>query len=312
MTTKARFPFYKRLFIFFNERFPLHIYIPFVVFLYLSMSFSIQALQSHNVVIDDYTYVGLASSLLFMLLIRMFDELKDYELDKKIFPNRPVSRGDVLKSDLHLIAIFTFISLVAINIFFAQKTLLVFGIVMIYALLTFKWFFAKRLHLNNIFLTMFTHQPLPYLINFYLLHTALASGTSYENFTSAHFTLLMFFSIPITIWETSRKIRNKEKEDDYQTFSRVLGSSGAAFIPLIAVLITMTLSFYTGLLLNLDRSFFIITILSTLYAVIFYIRFIINPSEKNNNLETTATVFSLLVSLNLIIHLLFIINIIII
>ena len=310
MNTKAKLPIIKRLFIFFNERFPLHIYIPFVVFLYLSMSFTIQALQTNNVVIDTYTYVGLASSLLFMLLIRMFDELKDFELDKRIFPNRPVPRGVVYKSDLHLIAIVTFILLVAINIIFAPKTLIIFSFVMVYALLTFKWFFAEKLHLDNIFLTMLTHQPLPYLINFYLLHTALASGVNYENFTSSHFALLMFFSIPITIWETSRKIRNKEKEDDYQTFSRVLGSSGAAYIPLIAAYITTALSFYAGSLLNLGLSFLIITTMTAIYASIFYIRFIIRPSEKNNNLETTATIFSLLISLNLIIHLLFAINII--
>ncbi len=309
MNAKAKLPIHKRLFIFFNERFPLHIYIPFVVFLYLSMNFSIQALQTTNVVIDTYTFVGLISSLLFMLLIRMFDELKDFELDKIIFPNRPVPRGDVLKSDLHLIAVFTFISLVFINVIFAPKTLLVFGFVMVYALLTFKWFFAEKLHLNNIFLTMLTHQPLPYLINFYLLHTALASGANYETFTIAHFTLLMFFSIPITIWETSRKIRNKEKEDGYQTFSRVLGSSGATLIPLTAVLITTALSFYAGSLLYLGLSFFVITIIAAIYASIFYIRFIVNPSENNNNLETTATIFSLTVSLDLVIHLLFAINI---
>jgi len=294
-----------RLFIYFKERFPVHIYAPFVTFLYLCMSFSIQALQGTDIVFDKYSIIGLISSLLFMLLMRTFDELKDFELDKEIFPNRPAPRGDVLKSDLHLIAITTLSILILINVIFAQNTLLVFAIVLIYAVLTFKWFFAEKFHLEHLFFTMFTHQPLPYLINFYLLHTALASGAVYENFTITHFAFLLMYSVPITIWETSRKIRNKEKEDGYQTFSKILGSSGATFIPLIAVYITSALSFYAGFLLDLPTSYFILSIAIFIYANIFYLRFIFKPTEKNNNLETTGTVYSALVFMNLLGHLLF-------
>lgn len=300
---------FRRLFIFFKERFPLQIYAPFVIFLYLCMSFSIQALQGTEVLFDKYSVVGLISAILFMLLMRTFDELKDFELDKNIFPNRPASRGDVLKSDLYLIAITSFVLIVLINIIFAQQTLLVFAIVLIYALLSFKWFFAEKFHLEHLFFTMFTHQPIPYLINFYLLHTALASGNVYEDFTLTHFAFLMLYSVPITIWETSRKIRNKEKEDGYQTFSKILGSSKATFIPLIAVLISSSLSIYIGVLLNLQISFFIISIITIIYASIFYLRFILKPTEKNNNLETTANIYSVLLFVNLLGHLLFVIKV---
>ncbi len=303
------FPIYKRLFIFFKERFPLHIYIPFVIFLYLSMSFTVQAIQSNRVVIDTYTYVGLASSLLFMLLIRVFDDIKDFELDKKIFPNRPATRGDVLKPDLYLITIVTFVILVLINFGFATKTRYIFSFVLIYALLTYKWFFIKKLHLKYVFLTMLTHQPLPYLINFYLMHTALASGAKYEHFTQSHFALLLLFTIPITIWETSRKIRSKKKEDRYQTFSKILGASNATFIPLTAVLITTVLNYYAGALLHFGLSFYIIVTFAAIYAGIFYIRFIMSPTESHNNLKTTASVFTGLISLNLFIHIFLAINI---
>ena len=304
MTTTTK-PIIRRLFIFFKERFPLQIYAPFVIFLYLCMSFSIQALQESKVVFDKYSVIGLISAILFMLLMRTFDELKDFELDKDIFPNRPASRGDVLKSDLYLIAITTFSILLIINIIFAQQTLLIFAIVIIYALLSFKWFFAEKIHLDNLFLTMLTHQPIPYLINFYILHTALSSGSVYESFTLKHFAFLLMFSIPITIWETSRKIRTKDKEDGYQTFSKIFGSSQATFIPLIAILITSALNFYFGIILNLPISFFVVTIITVLYASFFYLRFIFKPIVKYNNLQTTATIYSILLFVNLLGHLLF-------
>ncbi len=305
MQKKPQLPILKRLFIFFKERFPLQIYAPFVVFLYLCMSFSIQALEGSNVVFDTNSVVGLISAILMMLLMRTFDELKDFELDKEIFPDRPAPRGLVLKSDLHLIAIVSLIIIISINLIFAQQTILVFAIMLTYALLSFKWFFTEKIHLKHLFLTMLTHQPIPYLINFYLLHTALASGSSYENFTFIHFIFLLMFSIPITIWETSRKIKNKEKEDGYQTFSKIFGSSQATFIPLIAVIITSALNFYVGIKLDLYISFFIINILTLLYASIFYLRFIFKPIEKYNNLQTTATIYSVLLFVNLLVHLLF-------
>lgn len=299
-TTK---PIYVRLFIFFKERFTLLVYIPFVVFLYLCMSFSIQALEGGKFVFDKFSIVGLVSAFAFMLMMRTFDELKDFELDKDIFPNRPAPRGDVLKSDLHLLAITSFAVLVLTNLIFARETLIVFTIVITYAVLSFKWFFAEKFHLSHLFFTMLTHQPIPYLINFYLLHTALASGATYESFSLTHFLFLMMYSVPVTIWETSRKIRTADIEDGYQTFSKIWGSSKATFIPLVAVIITSALNFYAGIELELFVSFFVINIATFLYAIFFYLRFIFKPIIKFNNLQTTATIYSVLVFVNLLGHL---------
>lgn len=123
--------------------------------------------------------------------------------------------------------------MVLVNLIWCQQTLMVFTIMIIYVLLTFKWFFAEKFHREHIFITMLDHQPLPYVINYFLIHTALASGTDYESFNIAHLFLLLIVSMPITAWEVSRKIRSADMETEYETFSMVIGLKLATLIPLI-------------------------------------------------------------------------------
>lgn len=293
----------KRLWIYFTEMFSVSLYFPFVIAMYACISFSTQGLAGNEIYIDVYSVVGVVSAFFMMLLIRNFDDIKDYELDKKIFPERPIPRGDVKKKDIHFLAITSFSILLIVNVSFAQKTFLVFGIMMGYALLTFKWFFAEKFHREHVFFTMFTHQPLPIIINFYLIHTALASGPDYEKFTITHFLLLLLFSLPITVWEISRKIRSADRETEYETFSRFLGARRAAAIPLTLILISCLIGFYFGLLLNLNLMFFVISIVLTAFASFFYIRFISKPSNENNLLKRVAMGFAGLYFFNLLVQL---------
>jgi hypothetical protein len=173
---------------------------------------------------------------------------------------------------------------------------------MVYALLTFKWFFAEKIHREKVFLTMATHQPLPIMINIYLIHTALASGGVYERFTWKQFILLLIFSLPVTAWETSRKIRSADKETSYVTFSSIFGARGASFIPLACLLITGTLSLYVGYLLDFSLSYNLAVTILFIYILFYYLRFIINPVNENNMLKNAAMVYTTLLFLNMLVH----------
>lgn len=290
--------------IYFTEMFPVLLYFPFALIQYFCLSLVIQGLNNSLVIIDSYAVVGAVSTFFLMLMLRTFDDIKDYALDKRIFPQRPIPRGDVNITDVYFLSGLSILVLLVINIFFAPASLVVFSVVLLYALLTFKWFFAEKFHRDHVYFTMFTHQPLPFMVNFYLIHTAMASGNVYEKFSWIHVFVLLLFSLPISAWEISRKTRSADMETEYETFSRFIGVRMAALLPLLLFTIVTGTSFYIGRLLTLNCSFYLISGISLISVAFFYIRFMVNPINKNNVLKNVAMTYSGLLIANLLIHLL--------
>ncbi|MCE7924385.1 MAG: hypothetical protein DYG98_15165 [Haliscomenobacteraceae bacterium CHB4] len=296
--------FFRRAWIYSREMFPLQLYLPYVLALYACLNFASQAIAGGPVVFDIYGLTGAISAFCMMLLLRTFDELKDVEIDKVLFPERALPRGDVKVSDVRILSIASFSVLLLVNLLFAPQTWLPFFIMIVYALLTFKWFFAEKIHRENLFLTMLTHQPLPLFINYYLIHTALTSGGANYSFTSDHVILLLLFSLPVTAWEVARKIRGLGKETDYVTFSRIFGPRGAALIPFIFLMFSGGFCLYAGWKLGLHSLFFLVTSVLMAFAAYFFTRFILQPTDRNNVLKNTALVFTTLLFFNMLFHLL--------
>lgn len=296
--------FFHRISIYSSEMFPVLIYLPFVVALYVCMNVATQIISGSEVIFDIYGIVGMISAFFAMLMMRTFDDLKDIDIDEHLFPHRAIPRGDVKKRDVTIISIVSFTTLVMLNLFFAQVTLIPFIIMMVYTVLTFYWFFAEEFHRKNVLFTMFTHQPIPLAINFYLIHTALASGGNYNDFTAQHFALLLIFTLPVTAWESARKIRGEGMETEYETFSMVFGTRRSAFIPLTCLLVSGGLALYIGSLMALGASFFAITVLLIAGAFFAFGRFIMNPTAENNILKNAAMLFSVLLFMNMLVHML--------
>ena len=296
--------FLTRIGIYSKEMFPVPIYLPYVIALYVCMNFCSQAISGRVISIDTYGVVGMITAFFIMLQMRTFDDLKDIEIDKDLFPWRATPRKAVLKSDIQILSVFSFVVLLTTNFIWGQKTIPVFIIVMAYALLTFKWFFAEKFHREHLLFTMMTHQPLPWAINYFLIHTALASGSAYNPFTLNHWILLGIFSLPVTAWEVSRKIRAVGHETQYETFSMIFGTRPATLIPFVCLLLTSALSVKIAQDLGLGQSFLWITGALTAYVVFFYTRFLKSPTVENNNLNKTAMIFTTLLFLNLLVHIL--------
>ena len=321
--------FLQRAWIYSKEMFPVFIYIPYVVALYFCVNIVIQILNSPafiaaktacwgegttqqmlealhaagaQVVFDSTSFAGVVSAFFVMLMMRTFDDLKDFELDAHLFPHRATAQKLVLKRDIQAISLTSFLTLIVVNLIWGQPTLAVFAIMMTYTVLTFKWFFAEKFHREHIFFTMLDHQPLPYVINFFLIHTALASGAEYESFQTIHFILLLIVSMPITAWEISRKIRSADMETEYETFSMVIGRKPATIIPMLFLLTVCALHLHVGTLLAFGPLFQYIVYGIAAVVVVFYLRFLIKPSMENNVL-TNVSLFATTTSfLNLILN----------
>jgi 4-hydroxybenzoate polyprenyltransferase len=294
--------FISRAWIYSKEMFPVLIYLPYVIALYGCVNFVVQILSGDPVVIDTMAIVGMISAFFMMLLMRTFDDLKDIEIDIELFPHRATARKAVLKSDIVAISLISFLVLLNTNIFFGQSTLPVFAIMISYCLLTFKWFFAEQFHRNHIFITMMDHQPIPYVINFFLIHTALATGAHYEPFSSTHLILWLIVSLPVTAWEVSRKIRSADMETQYETFSMVVGVKTATAIPLICLTATGLMSLHIGSLLHFSPWFFAINIAILAMVLFVYLRFFFRPIKENNILTNTALVTTTAYFTNLLVN----------
>ena len=292
-----------RLAVYFTERFPILVYIPFSAILYVCLSYLVQLISGVDLVFDQYSIAGCLTALLFMLLIRTFDDIKDVNLDHDIFPDRPVSRGAVLIQDVYGLAIFSFVSLVIINVWLAPASIWVFTGVMIYALGTFKYFFAEELHIRKPVVAMITHQPLPLSIVFLLIHISLASGAEYQSFELNHLFLLLTFALPVTAWEVSRKIKAPSQEiDRYATFSRILGPKGASAIPLILYVISAGSSAFVAHHLDLHISYFMLIGVYLLTVCVAYLRFIAQPIPERNFLKNVAMIYTGLFMLTLLVY----------
>lgn len=321
--------FLQRAWIYSKEMFPVFVYIPYVVALYFCVNIVIQILDSSlfqsanaacwgegsaaemfktiysagsQVVLDSTAIAGVVTAFFIMLLMRTFDDLKDFELDANLFPHRATARKLVLKRDIQAIGLTSFISLIAVNLIWGQQTLMIFFIMLTYAVLTFKWFFAEKYHREHIFVTMLDHQPVPYVINFFLIHTALATGTQYESFQTIHFILLLIVSMPITAWEVSRKIRSADMETEYETFSMVIGRKPATIIPMIFFLVVGGLNMHMGSMLHFSQLYFLIDMLIMAIVLFFYLRFLIKPLKEYNVLTNVSLFVTTSFFLNLLIN----------
>lgn len=179
----------------------------------------------------QYHYQMLLSGIVITavtLLIRIMDELKDYEDDKKNFPDRPLPSGRVLLGDLKVLAAICIAAILLPG--FSSKTLLLFGFfTFIYTVLMYKWFFIEGIMRKNLPLAFITHHPIVIINILYLL---LGLSVSFSVDMSKAF-LVLPISLIFTNWEIARKIRMPQDETSYTTYSKIFGPRPAMLVSIL-------------------------------------------------------------------------------
>lgn len=276
-----------RLKIYISEMFPLKVYIPFAFLNHYILFFTVQIfLGTTKPILSFYSLIGVATILGFMLIMRIFDELKDTEVDSKLFANRPFPRGAVKKSDLIYLLLTTFFIIIIINSF-RNYTLPFFLICLGYGYLTYKWFFLRELISKNLLLALITHQPLTYLINIYVVSTAMVQ-VNYQEWNFAVFLSAFIFFLPVLGWELSRKIKAKGTENEYVTYSKIFGTFGASLISFLVHIAFSIGMIYLGYLLDFSWYHIVFQIFIMIYLFFVYGRFILNQTVKNNILKKSS------------------------
>lgn len=269
-----------------------------VLVAYVSFEFAIQAVTFGGALrITWRTVLTGLSFVLLSLLMRVYDEMKDYESDLKLaregdprYVNRPLMTGVVRIDDVVALRWFITAVLFALNIPLGFP--LPFGVfvgVFFFEWLTFKWFFCRNVISTNLLLAFATHQPLCPLMFAYVLSVFVVQfeGVALD---ARHAALVVAFWFPLAAWEVGRKVRAREEETSYDTYTKRLGTLFAPLIP--AALVSAT----TGLVLAVAWSslwtlWIVFILVANLYVISRCVKFVISPRPAFSNLRPSIEIY---------------------
>lgn len=243
----------------------------------------------HGVFLGAWSVFGL------MLILRLMDELKDVEVDRALFPQRPLPSGRVLEGDIA----FTLGAVVVLYLsahagvgYAFWSAVAVLG----YAFLMFRWFFAPGFMRPRLLLTLATHTPIiPLLLLHMLVLFAVGQrlGPGQIRWAPSLLVVGLYWAL-LFAWEVSRKVRSHEEEDAYVTYSRLLGPRGALLLACGA----QTLALVAGLHLvrahGLSWAFASGLAAGYLVSLLAQARFLLRPDPRTSRLRpfAEANIFS--------------------
>ncbi|MBP5431663.1 UbiA family prenyltransferase [Ruminococcus sp.] len=266
----------KRLDIYFKEMYPLlpRLLLGFIVF---GEIYFIVLLNNGitNFSISLAEFIGGFTVFSFLCWLRIADDFKDYELDCRLFSQRPLPSGRVTKKDLaifitSLIAVTVMLNLIFLNNF------MFFLFLYIYGTLMSLWFFQKKKIQKSLPLALVTHNPVQMILNIYIISfTCIKYGLS--AFTLTNFLAMMTLYFPALIWEISRKIRAPKDETEYITYSKLFGYKK----PVRFVLILTIVDIITNILLVYRLSMLSVAalLINTAWMTYKFVEFMDDPTK---------------------------------
>lgn len=217
------------------ERFPLGTHFPAIAFFFAAAYFTAQALTGPG----KPLHLGLTGTLAFvttfltMLLLRVFDEFKDFEDDKVNHPERVVQRGIVTLPELARLGGAIFAGLVLANAPLGWQAWVAYAAVFGYLLLMRVEFFAPDWLKRHIMTYAITHQGIVPLLYLYLAVAALGSVDR----VPPTFWLAILVAVGVGLcYEISRKFTAPEDETEtLPTYTRRLGTVGASIVAFVCL-----------------------------------------------------------------------------
>jgi 4-hydroxybenzoate polyprenyltransferase len=289
----------QRMRVYFSEMFPIPQHTALALLTYLSIAVFARWLEKQSSPIASwYTLLGVISVFGLWLILRLMDELKDADIDRKLFPDRPLPSGRVSAADIKItlagaILLYLLAHLPAGPAFWTA--LLVLG----YAALMFKRFFAEELLRKSLIITLVTHNPIvAWMLTQCFVIFAAEHGLELHEL---RWNLIMPFIImlwsPLLAWEMARKIRCAEEETDYVTYSRLFGRVGA--VVLTAGIQTIALGIGIFFWDRFSLSWIYVAILFFGWGLNFLgdVRFVLHPNRRTAKLKYYAVAFLLCVEI---------------
>ena len=266
----------KRLHIYFKERYPIIPRIILGLIVFLEIHFIVllnNGVTKFNIGIQEF--VGAYTVFAFLLWLRIADDLKDYETDKKLFKDRPLPSGRTTRRDVMIAGVFFELIAIILNILF-MNNILFFVILYVYGYLMSKWFFQKSKIQPSLPLALITHNPVQMIVNLYIISfTCIKYEIPAISLTTAMALFTLYF--PALIWEVSRKIKAPKDENDYTTYSKLFGYKKATRFVLIVTLIDIVTNII--LVWNLNKISVLVLVVLVSWMTYKFIEFMKNPEK---------------------------------
>lgn len=268
----------KRLAIYFKEMYPI---LPRFV-LAIIYFYEIYFILLLNVGIADFRigiheWVGTFTIFAFLMILRIADDFKDYELDKRLFPERALPSGRVTKTDLAIALTAIVTASVVLNVLYMNNVGW-FLFLYIYGTLMALWFFQKNKIQSSLPLALVTHNPVMMVLNLYIITFVCYK---YQLPLISWPTILLAFTMyfPSLIWEVSRKIRAPKDETEYVTYSKLFTYQKATrFVQLLTLLDIVT---NIILLWRISLLGVLILVLNVAWMTFQFQQFITDPTRFN-------------------------------
>ena len=266
----------KRLHIYFKERYPIIPRLILGLIIFLEIYFIVllnNGVTKFNIGIQEV--VGAYTVFAFLLWLRIADDLKDYETDKKLFKDRPLPSGKKKKKDVMIIGVIVEFIAVVLNIVF-MNNILFFVILYIYGYLMSKWFFQKSKIQPSLPLALITHNPVQMIVNLYIISF---TCIKYEITAISLTTVMALFTLyfPALIWEVSRKIKAPKDENDYTTYSKLFGYKKSTRFVLIVTLMDIVTNIV--LVWNLNKISVLVLLILVSWMSYKFIEFMKEPEK---------------------------------
>ncbi|HKH47623.1 MAG TPA: UbiA family prenyltransferase [Thermoanaerobaculia bacterium] len=291
LTRQAPFP--RRLSAYLAERFPVLGHGLLIVAYYSSNQFLARVLTNPGrpMHYDWTSLLGAVTLFCFFLHLRVFDEHKDYAEDVIHHPDRVLQRGLITLWDLKVLGGIAIAAEIALSAVRGLPALAAWGIAFVFSLLMLKEFFVRDWLKRHFLVYATSHMLLMPLLS--LMVFSFATGRwPWE--APGWYLVYSWVGFFVTFnWEVSRKIRAPEDErEGVETYTRIFGTYGAAYIVLAIRVIDTALVILVGRHLGLPRWFDVALVALFLVTLIGFFQFRFQTSRKTaKRMETYAGMY---------------------
>lgn len=200
---------------------------------------------------------------MFFFRMRLFDEIKDYALDKIINPSRPLPRNLLTINNVKISIMILIIVELIIAGTFGWKGLLVYIFPVFYSLLMYEEFFISEYLRPHLTTYAITHTIVVVFMGSVMMF--LYSRGIYNRSPITTFNFLLSHWFIFNLFEFARKTFDKgEERDKVDSYSKVFGLKGAYLLSWSQVLLSVTMLYFT---FNIS-SWYIFALIGIIYSLV--------------------------------------------
>lgn len=274
------------------------VYVPVAIAKFSVVYFAVQALGGHvPISVTWRAAAGTLTLVLFFLLLRVYDEIKDVETDFQLarqgdprYTSRPIVTGRIQVGDLRVFRWWIRSALVLVNLPIGYPgPLLAFAAALGLTWMSFHWFFWPAVHKSPM-LQLATSNPLSAVLDVYVAALAVRDSGP-MNHPGWFVVLLIGTWMPAAAWEISRKIRHQPDETAYPSYSKILGWRVAPLFPILFIVISGICMTYVSRQANLSWTYPIVLLAAICLFIAACLRFELYPSTRSSNLRPYSELY---------------------